>query len=171
MVEAVKIVLLCIAGSVAYGVLHDQITARICIEYFTVGHVRMWATDSPTMHGLLWGVIATWWVGTGLGLLVAVAARVGPGPRRDWRWVRRRLVWCLVATAVAAAVVGLQTAFTTYAPAPPGSRLAGLPTGTQHRFHICRSIHNASYAAGGLFGLVLAGRTLLSRYRLVPRDP
>jgi len=36
--QAIRIVLLSIASAVAYGIVHDQITARICIEYFTIGY-------------------------------------------------------------------------------------------------------------------------------------
>lgn len=35
--KAIAIVLLCIASAVVYGILHDQITARLCVEYFTIG--------------------------------------------------------------------------------------------------------------------------------------
>jgi hypothetical protein len=37
-VQAIAIILLSIASAVGYGIVHDQITARICIEYFTIGH-------------------------------------------------------------------------------------------------------------------------------------
>ena len=66
------------AGSVAaaclYGIAHDQVTARVCPEYFTEGfHKDMvgkgpdgWlkktllTTKSPTKLGLLWGTLETW---------------------------------------------------------------------------------------------------------------
>ena len=58
-----------VISSVIYGVLHDQITTRICLEYYMTGnHPRLLNTNSPTLHGLVWGVIATWWVGLGLGI-------------------------------------------------------------------------------------------------------
>lgn len=61
--EFLKIVALCISASVLYGIVHDQITARICVEYFTVFHPPVFATTSPTLLGFGWGVIATWWAG------------------------------------------------------------------------------------------------------------
>ena len=79
--ESVKIILLCIAAAVLYGIVHDQITARVCVEYFTIGHPPIFHTDSPTLLGLGWGVVATWWVGLFLGILAAVAARVGRLPK------------------------------------------------------------------------------------------
>ena len=36
--QALLIILLCIFAAIVYGIIHDQITARVCIEYFTVGH-------------------------------------------------------------------------------------------------------------------------------------
>ena len=58
--KAAEIILGCVVASVIYGVIHDQITARICVEYFTIGHPPVFGTDSPTLLGLGWGVIATW---------------------------------------------------------------------------------------------------------------
>ena len=61
--EAVKIALTCVIAAVLYGIVHDQFTARICIEYFTVFHPPIFHTQSPTLLGIGWGVVATWWVG------------------------------------------------------------------------------------------------------------
>ncbi len=79
------IVVLSILACVTYGVIHDQITARICVEYFTIGHPQIIASESPTMLGFVWGVIATWWVGAILGVLLATAARIG-GTFEEERW-------------------------------------------------------------------------------------
>jgi hypothetical protein len=51
------IIILCIASAVVYGIVHDQITARICVEYFTIGHPPVFATESPTLLGLGWGAV------------------------------------------------------------------------------------------------------------------
>ena len=48
----VKITLLSIVAAVAYGIVHDQITARLCVEYFTVAHPPLIHTSSPTVLGL-----------------------------------------------------------------------------------------------------------------------
>ena len=42
--ECLKILLLSLAAVVGYGVLHDQVTARVCPEYFTVGHPPVFGT-------------------------------------------------------------------------------------------------------------------------------
>jgi len=75
--EFAKIVLLSIAAAICYGILHDQVTARICVEYFTVFHPPVFPTDDPTLLALGWGVIATWWLGAFLGVVLAISARTG----------------------------------------------------------------------------------------------
>jgi hypothetical protein len=47
-VEATGVILVCICSAMIYGIVHDQITARICVEYFTIGHPPVFDTDSPT---------------------------------------------------------------------------------------------------------------------------
>ncbi|MEX0794660.1 MAG: hypothetical protein WD045_16100 [Pirellulaceae bacterium] len=71
------IIALSIASAVIYGILHDQITARVCVEYFTIGHPPVFNTEAPTLLGLGWGIIATWWVGLILGVGLAMVARIG----------------------------------------------------------------------------------------------
>ena len=65
--QSILVILLCIGSAICYGIVHDQITARICVEYFIIGHPPVFGTDSPTLLGLGWGVIASWWVGLILG--------------------------------------------------------------------------------------------------------
>src|SRR5262245_58028888 len=83
MLQFPAIVLLGVFAAVLYGILHDQVTARVCVEYFTIGHPPYFNTDSPTLLALGWGFLATWWVGLPLGILLAVAAREGKRPKRD----------------------------------------------------------------------------------------
>src|SRR5436853_3165584 len=79
--ESFKIVLLCMITACFYGVLQDQVTARVCIEYFTIGHPPIFATTIPTLLALGWGVLATWWVGVLLGVPLTLAARTGCRPK------------------------------------------------------------------------------------------
>jgi hypothetical protein len=90
MTEHLKIILACVAAAIIYGILHDQITARVCVEYFTIFHPPVFATQSPTLLAFGWGVIATWWVGLFLGLFLALAARVGPHPKLSVRELLRQ---------------------------------------------------------------------------------
>src|ERR1700722_17689148 len=104
--ESLAIVLLCIGAAVVYGVLHDQVTARICVEYFTIGHPPVFATDDPTLLGPGWGIIATWGVGLLLGIPLAMVARAGSRPKRSVGALVRPLACLLAVMAVSAAVAG-----------------------------------------------------------------
>jgi hypothetical protein len=54
--HALRIIALCVAAAVTYGVLHDQITSRVCVEYFTVGHPPVFGTEDPTLLALGWAL-------------------------------------------------------------------------------------------------------------------
>ena len=75
--QFLKIVGLGVVAAIGYGIVHDQVTVRVCLEYFTIFHPRLIASTSPTLLALAWGVVATWWVGLPLGLGLAAAARAG----------------------------------------------------------------------------------------------
>src|SRR6185295_13945122 len=104
--QIIAIVLLCVAAAVVYGILHDQVTARICVEYFTIGHPPVFNTDDPSLLALGWGVIATWWVGVILGIPLALAAQLGSNPKRSARSLIRPLIILMAISALCAAIAG-----------------------------------------------------------------
>jgi hypothetical protein len=106
-VESLRIVLLCTAAAVLYGLVQDQVTARVCVEYFTIGHPKIVDSTDPTVLGLAWGVAATWWFGASLGLALALCARLGSRPPLSWRELVRPVAWLLVGIGVAALAAGL----------------------------------------------------------------
>ena len=59
--ESLKIILLSVAAAIGYGVAHDQVTIRVCPEYFTLAHAPLFHSGSLTLVALGWGVVATWW--------------------------------------------------------------------------------------------------------------
>ena len=79
--ETIKIVAFATAAAIVYGILHDQVTAHVCVEYFTIAHPPVFPTESPFLLAIGWGVIATWWVGMPLGILLAATARIGRRPK------------------------------------------------------------------------------------------
>jgi hypothetical protein len=140
---------------VLFGVLHDQVTARLSLEYFTIAHPRLFASDSPTLHALAWGVLGTWWVGLVLGLALAVSARAGARPKLDARSVRPLLAAVMAGAAAASATAGLVawalSASGAIALAPAWSTVV---SPEQHTgFLVASWMHLASYAAGALGGL------------------
>jgi len=104
--RSIEIVLMCVAAAVVYGIVHDQVTARVCSEYFTVGHPPMFNTSDPTLLGVGWGIIATWWVGLLLGIPLAVVARAGKRPKQTARSLVPYIAWLLAVMASSAGAAG-----------------------------------------------------------------
>jgi hypothetical protein len=109
--QLLAIVLMSILAAVIYGILHDQVTARICIEYFTVGHPdlgrpEIFHSSNPTVIGIAWGIVATWWVGLMLGVPLAIVARAGSWPKRSARSLVRPTLILMAVNAVCALIAG-----------------------------------------------------------------
>src|SRR5439155_1067124 len=98
--QAIRIILLATLAAIAYGVVHDQVTARVCVEYFTIGHPPVFNTDSPTLLALGWGVIATWSVGLLLGVSAALVSRLGHRPKYTAACLVRPIAVLLVVMGV-----------------------------------------------------------------------
>jgi hypothetical protein len=166
--EAIRIIGFCVAAAIAYGVVHDQVTARVCIEYFTIGHPPLIPSESPTLLALAWGVVATWWVGLPLGGLLAVAARAGRLPPLTVRELRPRVLRLLAVMACAAfcaGVVGYVLASAEVIWLLP-ELAERVPRAAHHRFLADLWAHSASYVVGALGGLVVCYRTYRGRARL-----
>jgi hypothetical protein len=105
--EALKIVLLSIGAALLYGILHDQITARVCVEYFTIGHEDVFGTDSPTLLAFGWGILATWWMGLFLGVPLAVFSRAGHRRKLTARDLLPAIRTLLIVMALSSLMAGL----------------------------------------------------------------
>src|SRR5215469_6416287 len=105
--QFLKIWFMSIAAAVLYGIIHDQITARVCVEYFTIGHPPVFHTASPTLLAFGWGVIATWWMGAFLGLVVALCARWGSNPKLQARDLLKPILVLLTVMGVSALCAGV----------------------------------------------------------------
>lgn len=165
--QSLGIVLMCIAAAVVYGIAHDQITARVCVEYFTIGHPPVFGTDNPTLLGIGWGIIATWWVGLLLGIPLAVVARAGSRPKRSIGSLVRPLAGLLVVMAVfacAAGVMGwlLASSGAVFLVGP----IAGeVPADRHVPFLADLWAHSASYFVGFVGGIVVMVLVWRSRGR------
>ena len=164
--EILRIVFLCISAAIAYGIVHDQITARICLEYFSVFHPTILPLKSPTLLALQWGVVATWWVGAVLGTGLAIAARGGPRKPLTARDLHRPIFVLLIFMAAVAVIAGIggyafarngfiETEWLNPVLSPP----------MQPRFVADLWAHSASYAVGILGGIVVCVQTYLRRQR------
>ncbi len=158
--QSIGVIVLSVAAAIVYGVVHDQITARICVEYFTIGHARLIATESPTLLGLFWGVVATWWVGLPLGVGLALAARAGRRPKLAVRQLTRPiliLLGCMFTIAAVAGSIGFATSkmgiFVLVEP------LASRVPESKHAAYLADGwAHSGSYLAGVVGGIVLCIR-------------
>jgi hypothetical protein len=166
-VEFAKIVALAVFGAVTYGIVHDQITIRVCVEYFTIGHPHLIHTASPTVLALAWGIAATWWVGLVLGLLVALAARRGNRPKLRAVQIVPDLLWLISSVALLALVTGFSAYFLAVHSyiALPQEWGELLPVNARVPFLVDASTHLASYTFGIIGGLLVALRAYRHRQR------
>jgi len=163
--ESLKIILLSIAAAIFYGIVHDQITARICVEYFTIGHQPIFGTDDPTLLGIGWGILATWWVGFLLGIPLAVVARAGKLPKLSAGSLAKPIVVLMLASACGAVLAGLLG----WLLASRGivqlvePLASAVPADKHVAFLIDGFAHTASYGFGFLGGLVVMALIWRSR--------
>lgn len=165
--KSLGIVLLCMSAAVVYGIVHDLVAARVCIEYFTIGHFPVFDTTDPTLLGIGWGIIATWWVGLLLGVPLAVAARAGGRSKRSVKSLVRpvgAVVFVMAAISVIAGVVGWQLARLGWVTLV-GPLADSVPRDRQVPFIADLWAHSASYLAGFIGGIVLMIRVWRSRTR------
>ncbi len=115
---------------------------------------------SPTMLGIGWGIIATWWVGLLLGIPLAVAARAGRCTKRSAWSLTRPVVSLLLVMAACALLAGLVG----YALGRSGAvylsePMASLVPRDRHApFQADLWAHLASYLVGFVGGIVVIVR-------------
>jgi hypothetical protein len=166
---AFRIIILCVVATVTYGILHDHITARICVEYFTIGHPDIFGTDNATLLGFGWGILATWWVGLILGIALATAARLGAHPKMGAKDLARPIGILLLVSAycaLAAGAVGYMAASNDWV-ALTGPIASQVPADRHVPFLVDLWAHSASYASALLGGAALVIWTWRARHTAV----
>src|SRR5262249_49676939 len=155
--RSLRIVLTCIAAAVLYGIVHDLFTAHICVEYFSVFHPPVFSTKSPILLAISWGVLATWWMGAFLGVLLAFSARAGSRSKIEASSLIRPISKLLLIMGLLAVVAGL-TGYTLTRRgtiAPPHWAASVLPPTRHARFMADLWAHYASYLFGVTGGILL----------------
>ena len=157
MAESLKIVFVSVVGAILYGVIHDQLTARVRVEYFTVFHPPVFATQSPTLLAFGWEVIATWWMGAFLGHFACNAALGGSRAQLSAPDLLEPIGKSLGVMAGCALLAGISRFVFARQDVifPPQWVSARLTPAAHARFMADRSAHNASYAAGFFGGIIL----------------
>jgi hypothetical protein len=94
-------------GLVTYGILQNQVSARLCPEYFTQFHKPIPDVTDPTLLAVCWGFLASWWGGTLFGYVAGLVATLGPRPPLTTRDFVRPLLVYLVALTTVVAISGV----------------------------------------------------------------
>lgn len=145
------------AAAIVYGICMDNVTARICVEYFSIAHPHVIESVSPTALAFTWGVLATWWAGAAIGVVLAVAARAGNRRKLGARELIKPVLMLMAGMAVTTASAGLVG----YLLAKHGAIELGLPMAEwiapERRvlFLAVASAHLAAYVSGFAGGAVL----------------
>jgi hypothetical protein len=106
--ESIKIIAFSIAAACVYGIAHDLVTAHVCIEYFLPPmHPIIVPTDSPFLLALIWGIVATWWVGLLLGIPLAVVCRFGQRPKLTVKNIVRPVLFLLIILYIVSMLLGV----------------------------------------------------------------
>ena len=138
------------------------------MEYFTVGHAPIFNTENPTLLGLGWGILATWWVGVLLGIPLATFARMGSRPKHSALSLIRPIAVLFICVAIFATIAGLLgwiARSNGWASLP--LRIAErLPPEKRGPFLVDLWIHNASYIGGFVGGLLLMAWVWWSRIKM-----
>ena len=175
--DKLKIIFLCTLAAMGYGVLHDQITARICLEYFTVAHPPLFHTASPTRLAVYWGMAATAGIGLAWGTVLALVSQsAGLPPIPAGRLGREILVLsavmgvCALGAGVAGFYLSRQGAISI-----PAALAAPIPAARHDRFMAVWFAHMASYLVGFTGAGVLIFRVWKARGKpmvlaLYPRE-
>ena len=161
--QSIKIVFACIVAAILYGIVHDQITAHLCIEYFTVFHPKIISSQAPTLLALAWGVVATWWVGAILGILLAIVSQAGSRPKLQIRDLFKPICVLLVVMGICALSAGCLGYVSGWVSQDSASLI---PLPAHKAFAADVWAHSASYLAGIVGGFVLCVIAYKKRLRM-----
>ncbi|KEI70948.1 hypothetical protein [Endozoicomonas elysicola] len=151
LLEIGKIIGMGVIAAILYGVIHDLITTQINFAYFSDLYLThhgvvtrdffplVYNSESRILYSLLWGTIATWWIGLPIGGLSALSARL------DARALK--MTWHDLVYPVAT-MMGTNLAIALLA-----GGLTYLISGSS--FLTVASMHNSSYLFGIIGGIIL----------------
>jgi hypothetical protein len=179
-----KMIGLVTVAAIAYGIAHDQIAARVCLEYFTKGSLKEESEEwqdtpifeefhtilkknenSPTIVGTVWGIAKTWDVGLGLGTGLALSARAGWLPKMRAEDLQSPLAKAMLITggiSLIAGTIGYGLAKYGKVQVPEDSSHGVSPEKKNAWYANAVSV-NTAYCVGALTGLGLCAWTIKQR--------
>lgn len=164
--ELSRFVGFCVCASVAYGWAHDLVTAHVAPLYFTEYHPKLVESQSPLVMALIWGVLATFWVGAIGGVGIGLANIAGRWPPLEWARLRRAVVKLLVACWLLS-MAALAGVYSMSGRIPLNERRATYER--DRRLVAVAVAHGVGYTVSAGGALALAAWTLGKRYRSRPR--
>lgn len=160
-----KTILLCLFGAIAFGIVHDLVTANSCVEYFTIGHPKVIESENPFLLALVWGVLATWWVGLILGTLIVLSNAIGKRDKVPFAIIRSyviRLLLIMILTSALAGITGYILANTGVIYLV-GELVDQIPSGKHSVFLAVAWAHLSSYIVGFIGGIVICMKVWMKR--------
>jgi hypothetical protein len=92
---------------VGYAILQDQVSARLCPDYFTVLHPPIPNCTNPTLLGVCWGFLGGWWGGIVMGYAAGLVSTLGPRPPLAPRDFVTPLLVCMCGVGTVTALCGI----------------------------------------------------------------
>jgi hypothetical protein len=168
LIFSIKIILFCVLISIIYGILHDLVTVNISIEYFTIGHPVLIESKNPLHLAIFWGVIATWWVGLLLGIIISFSALVGRNPVLKYKTIILLIIKLTAIMSIFAIVGGILG----YLTSKNGifylvENLANRIKPERHYLFLTAGwAHSASYLTGIIGGIIISFKIWKDRSKL-----
>jgi hypothetical protein len=161
------IVLMSVVAGIVFGVLHDQLTARLCLEYFTIGHATPESVirQGATVIATYWGLRAGGSAGLILGLGIALVCVAGARPAVTWRRLLVPMLLLLILCGLSSAVGGGMAYWATGQGQLRFATEMDLAPAAERGFLICLWMHTGAYAGAALGTLTLASWVWLQRLR------
>ncbi len=160
-----KTILLCLLGAITFGIAHDLVTANICVEYFTIAHPKVIESQSPFLLALIWGVLATWWVGLILGILIVCFNSIGKAAKIPFSKIKRYVIQLLLVmplTSLLAGLIGYLLTKTNIIHLI-GELAEIIPFEKQNAFLAVAWAHVSSYIVGFIGGIIICMKIWMQR--------
>jgi hypothetical protein len=94
---------------VGYAMLQDQVSARLCVEYFTIFHQPIPGITDPTLIGMGWGFLGSWYGGAIMGVSAGLTSSLGPKPPLPLSVIVRGMLGVMLTTGLVTALAGYAT--------------------------------------------------------------
>lgn len=91
-----KIVFGSICLACLLGISLDLVTANVAVEYFSVHHPPVVATENPFVLAIVWGIGASWWFGAISGAVVATVNHRRRAPLATEKILKWVAIACVV---------------------------------------------------------------------------